>query len=569
MAKRQVKVPARFEVLATSRHPRLGIDYNPVTHAFTDTYLNPRDYAITVDDFPGKTLFKDGSEPDQQRPGTTHPHRSPDIYKLDCPADTTGWQFRLTGQPTRRLPVGPPPPKITAHGATNLLTTTGGFDEGREDNAWNWRFTVPGPGTYTVTVNRMSGATVNKTGTATLTIEDYLVVSIGDSFASGEGNPDVPGSPKGFDPDLGWWDVFFPPLALFHLSEAAYEWGKEQVAENLPQLARAGKVSIDMEPEPVWLEREGHRSLRSGHAYAAQLLEGLQQGVLVTFLPFARSHSEIQNGLIGPRIDDHTQIDGWIGDIGQIDELLHTIGARRINALLISIGANDIGAVNTLKNLVAGDAPVLGQNDATQARHDAEAAALAKLAALPAKFDDLAAALTVLNIGQIYLTEYPTTMFDDVNGNPAHGCEVFSGPQLNLSIRDADLVKSLASQLNNALADAAAKHHWIYINGIDQRFHGRGYCTPDGERYFVQCVESLLMQGDTEGTIHPNDLGHKAIGEAVAIHVREHTIDAPQLGGGVAALAGSGRTARSSVRTRPEGPPKGRSVSGASAQRRR
>ena len=42
----KVRVPARFVVETPSRHPRLGIDYNPVTHAFTDTYLNPRGYAI-------------------------------------------------------------------------------------------------------------------------------------------------------------------------------------------------------------------------------------------------------------------------------------------------------------------------------------------------------------------------------------------------------------------------------------------------------------------------------------------------------------------------------------------
>jgi hypothetical protein len=539
MATPTLRVPARFDVLAVSRHPRLGIDYNPVTHAFADTYLNPRSYAITVDDFPGKTLFKEGSEPDQQRPGATNPHRSPDIYKLDCPADTTGWQFHLTGRPARRLPVGPPPPEITERGATNLVSTTGVFDEGREDNAWNWRFTVPGPGTYTVTVNRMSGATVNKTAAATLTIADYLVVSIGDSFASGEGNPDVPGSPRGFDVDLSWWDVIYPPGAIYDLSAAALESGWEWVTTHMPQLARGGGLTIDMEPDPVWLEKEVHRSLRSGHAHAAQLLEDLQHGTVVTFLPLARSHSEIPNGLIGPRVSDHTQIDSWINNIGQIDELVHTIGARRIDALLISIGANDIGATATLKNLVTGDFPILGDGDPTQARHDAEKAALAKLAELPGKLDDLAGALSVLNVGQVYLTEYPTGIFDDVNGTPAHGCEVFSGPQLNLSVQDAALVQTLAGLLNDALAAAAVKHHWIYVNGVDQRFSGHGYCTPD--RYFVQCVESLLMQGDTDGTVHPNYLGHKAIGEVVAESVQRNTINPPQIIG-VAAPAGNDQT---------------------------
>jgi len=73
--KNRVRVKPRFAVEAVSRHPRLGIDYNPVTHVFTDAYVNPRSYAITVEDFPGKTLAIDNSEPEQQRPGsgTHHP----------------------------------------------------------------------------------------------------------------------------------------------------------------------------------------------------------------------------------------------------------------------------------------------------------------------------------------------------------------------------------------------------------------------------------------------------------------------------------------------------------------
>src|SRR5205807_4965650 len=247
----------------------------------------------------------------------------------------------------------------------------------------------------TVTVNRMSGSTVSKTGTATLTIEDYLVVSIGDSAASGEGNPDVPGTPKGFDPDLSWWDVFIPPLGLYHITEAAAEKVKEALAENEPQIARYGKWEIDMEPDPVWLEKNAHRSLRTGHAYAARLLEKPQEGTVVTFLPFGRTGSEIPNGLLGPRTDGSKQNDPWIGNIGQIAEIVHTIGTRRIDAVLIYVGVDDMNGPSTVENLVTGDNAILGQGDATQARKDAQTAAEKKLAALPEKFDALAGALAV------------------------------------------------------------------------------------------------------------------------------------------------------------------------------
>lgn len=366
-----------------------------------------------------------------------------------------------------------------------------------------------------MTVNRMIGNVIDESKAATLTIEDLLVVSIGDSAASGEGNPDVPGIPKGFDYSFSWWDVLIIP-GFYHLTEAALNWAHDQLAENETQLARDGNMTIAMDPSPVWLESLAHRSLRSGHAFAAGLLENLTAGTVVTFLPFGRTGSEIPNGLIGPRTSGSRQADPWIGNIGQIAEVANTLGQRQIDALLIYVGADDMHVAHTLESLVTGDAPILGQNDATQARKDATAAGKANLAALGGKLDQLATALKSLNVSQVYLTEYPTGLFDDKNGNPAHGCEVFSGPDLNLSVQDATLVKNLAQQLNAELATAANRHNWIYVGGIDQAFNGHGYCTSGDRRYFIQCAESLVTQGDTDGTIHPNYLGHETIGRIVA-----------------------------------------------------
>jgi hypothetical protein len=70
---------------------------------------------------------------------------------------------------------------------------------------------------FVKTVRRFSGSFRE----ALQELRDLLVVSIGDSAASGQGNPDIPGSPEGFDPDIAWWEVFFPPLVLYELSKAA------------------------------------------------------------------------------------------------------------------------------------------------------------------------------------------------------------------------------------------------------------------------------------------------------------------------------------------------------------
>ena len=269
-------------MVAASRHPRLGIDYSSVSHTFSDAYLNPRSYRIDVNAFPGKILDMPAGDI-QQRPGS-NPHHVESVWELRVPPGTTGWEFSLTGQPARRLPVGPKPPPVSAKGATRLTTARGVFHEERDDNAWNWHFSVPGPGTYTVTVRTMKGTTPLATRTHTLVLEDLLVVSIGDSAASGQGNPDIAGSPADFDPDISWWEVFVPPLFLFKLTEAAYDWCKNEIKKKLTTLARKYSWTIDMDPAPVWLEPPVWRSLRSGHAGGACLAEERDKGTVITFL---------------------------------------------------------------------------------------------------------------------------------------------------------------------------------------------------------------------------------------------------------------------------------------------
>ncbi|MCX5599269.1 GDSL-type esterase/lipase family protein [Streptomyces phaeochromogenes] len=523
----QVLVPSRFRIEAASRHPRLGRDYDPATHSYRASYVNPAAYTITVDAFPGKTLlFNKGDI--QHRPGTD-PRDARDIWRLDGPKDTTGWQFKIEGRPARKMPFGPRPPRFTAEHTTRLVTMKGEFHEDRDTNAWNWHINVPGPGTYVVAVTRLRGANTAAPRVATLDVEDLLVVSIGDSAASGQGNPDVPGEPRGFDPDLSFWDILNPASGLFKLTKAAVNWAADLIKTKFTSAARLGDAKIAMDPAPVWLEPLAYRSLRSGPAHAARLLEDRGKGRLITFLSFGRTDSTILNGLIGPRRSDGRPGDRWAGNLGQLDELARTIGRRHIHAVLIYIGVNDVGVSGNLTDLVAADlvgSDTLG--DPTRNRKAVEARAKVNLAALPEKIQTLATALTRLDVGQVYLTEYPTSLFDDAAGNPQAGCGVFTNPGMNLSRQDAVLVKSLAEKLNAALKAAATAHGWFYVSGIAAAFKGHGYCA--GKTFFVGAEESMLLQGDTEGMVHPNPEGSRIIGEMIAAAVRQHTVNTPRPG---------------------------------------
>lgn len=507
-----------------SRHPRRDRDYSAVTHAFSDRYLEPRRYGITVDAFPGKLLLQPRA--DQQLPPGGDPDSLQDIWMLELPKGTTGYEFSLTGQPARKRPVGPRPPRFTAKASTRLVTLRGVFREQRDDNAWNWRVDVPGPGTYEVSVRLRNQTGVGAPRTAKLVLRDLLVVSIGDSAASGQGNPDIPGEPKGFDPDLSWWEVFVPPLALFKLGKEALEWSYNALKKKATTLVRLGGLTIPMDPEPKWLEPRAYRSLRSASAHAARLLEERSKGTVVTFLPFGRTGSGIPDGLLGPRTADGKSIDRWIGDIGQIEEVRRTVGKRRIDALLIYIGVNDVGVAARLTNLISGDNPLAGGGSDSANRLVVQQEGERNLAALPERLADLAEGLSQLNVKTVYLIEYPTSLFDRADGTVGAGCGVFSSDfDLDLTRKDAVLVRSLAEQLNGVLAAEADKHGWIYVGGVAEGFTGHGYCLNRG-RYFIQAEESLGLQGDTEGTIHPNPDGVEVIAECIRKAVKKHTVDA-------------------------------------------
>ena len=135
-------------------------------------------------------------------------------------------------------------------------------------------------------------------------IKDYLVVSMGDSYSSGEGNP------------------------------TNYVAGTEDSA---PDANGAG-----WSEGGYWDYVNCHRSTRSGQANAAIDLEQADPHSSVTFIYLACSGAQVDNGILGIK-------DGNSGipeqpQAKQAYDL--TIGkGRKIDALMLGIGGNDIGFV--------------------------------------------------------------------------------------------------------------------------------------------------------------------------------------------------------------------------------
>ena len=385
---------------------------------------------------------------------------------------------------------------------------------------------LPGEGTYEIWLRVVFSDNRQGERRARFRLRDWFIVSLGDSAASGEGNPDMVGT-----------------IGL----------GGGTVCEGVTTASIARDWEPQMSNEPVWIEREAHRSMRSGPALAALAVQQAQGSTLsgpgtvtldkVVFASFARSGADITDGLISAQ--QHP--DDYIG-VGQLEECRRTAASRRIDALMISIGGNDIGFSGVLTDLVRGDLPdsvwnvAFSGNDA--AARQAVADRLDRLlgVGLPAgqpgelevRFNTLRREVDALRqdpgVDEVYISGYPTAPFSnrDANGDlEFRSCGIFLGPDLSISVGDNAVLESRGQQLNDLIRRKAEEFGWHYVDVADE-FQGHGYCSSDDSTFWVRAEESCRRQGDFRGTMHPNYRGHAVYALALATALREHTFVPPR-----------------------------------------
>ncbi|MDX1616163.1 MAG: hypothetical protein R3300_17760 [Candidatus Promineifilaceae bacterium] len=333
-------------------------------------------------------------------------------------------------------------------------------------------------------------------------LRDFLVVAIGDSYFCGEGTPDKPGKVSSVA------GAVTCNLATF----------TKFLAEKTP-------LHVPMEREAQWQEEKVHRSHQSGPSLAVTDVQVPSLGAIITFLNFSRSGSSVEQGLLNPRPQDE-----WT-ELGQIEELKQTVGERPIDALLISVGGNDIEFSDRLIDLIRDDLVLAGAGDGLVGddemnRRQEVAEARRKLQELPERMNRLAEAIEPLEAKQVYLVEYPTAQFDSINENGdvvvSSGCGIFDGPDMDIDGRDAQAIKESGRRLNQTLSQAAHRHGWIMVGGIAEAFAGHGLCSP--EPYFISAEESCRTQGDFKGTLHPNRQGHRVYGGCIRKALNRYTV---------------------------------------------
>lgn len=375
-------------------------------------------------------------------------------------------------------------------------------------------------------------------------VEDLLVVALGDSYAAGEGNPELP-QVEGLRA-AAWADAPGDPAA-----EAAHA--------------------------------AAHRSTASWPAVAALALERGDPATSVTFVSVAATTASVAAGVLGAQ--------PGVADASQLEQVAKVVGGRRIDLLLLSIGGNDIGFARIVRGLVDADRladPVCYGTDleniwaaaqdgdwgrgsalrlslpwglGCRATRTPGGPTLRGLGGLPAELDRLAAAVEeALHPGAVFLMEYP----DPTGSGSGHAqCREIVGDvtppfgfhEISRSEQDQGLAR-VVQPLNRALAEAAARHGWTLVGGIAAAFAaGHGYCaatphyaggTPGGGlgenidgwyrhpasqeasdlsasagvSWYRTAGQSMALQGpgsawETMGTLHPNELGQLAMARAL------------------------------------------------------
>ena len=200
-------------------------------------------------------------------------------------------------------------------------------------------------GRTTVATVDVSSSEGGQRVSAEIAVRDIFIAGLGDSIASGEGNPDRPIALS----DEGFCFRSYLGTAssqYFRPSRAGYKGGRACEAPDTLQ--------VWQKQSALWLNSACHRSLYSYQTRTALALAVQYPHIAVTYLPLACTGATIADGLFGSQrareclpTKSANTCSGSVN--GQLTELREAVTAakrrqpdRKLDLVLLSIGANDI-----------------------------------------------------------------------------------------------------------------------------------------------------------------------------------------------------------------------------------
>jgi len=384
-----------------------------------------------------------------------------------------------------------------------------GEEVGVETRCDGFEYDFPAEGAYPVSLVVEDGSGEQMEQSQIVEVRDLLIFGIGDSYGSGEGSPDID--------------------------------------EREPGGAR-------------WQNRECHRSSRSGQVRAAQMIEEADPHTSVTFVHVACSGGRIYRALLESY--EGIEPDGT-PPIPQIERVAELAGDAEVDALFVSIGGNDINFSMIVEACILGTDCHLGSPGVDQALQSTAEWACGFLESYeddckayldPDTIDvDLLDARRIFEIGstdqdglddlpdnydaldeaivdtlgvdpsRVFLTEIPDVTRDEFGDLCAWPTEL-PGYQETLRVA-AQQVPGITKaemewastyvlvELRAAMRAAAEEHGWQFVDSVDARFEGHGYCSD--VPWMIRLQNTFSFQGDPWGALHPNPAGFDAYGDAI------------------------------------------------------
>lgn len=331
-----------------------------------------------------------------------------------------------------------------------------------------------GLGLHRVAVTATKDGVVTGAGVGRIELQDLLVVGLGDSNGSGEGNPDITASSR-----------------------------------------------------PLWVDPRCNRSHHSYQARTASALEHASDDTSVTFVHLACSGASILEGMIGSYRGINDPGEDWAAALlPQVLQLKNLVGKRPVDAVIVSIGVNDLRFGAIVKRCI--EEPSCWATKRLPGAKPTQTVAQAVqgwLGKLPSRYDKLAAALTQAKIPaqRVYITQY----FDSLRDERGKICDplisVATKTRLAFSKQEAEWAyDDFLRPLNAAVANAARKHGWHLVPAPSQ-FRTHGYCSADS--WIVSLSWSAWRQWSLEGAMHATPSGHQAQAVAVVAALKRNGID--------------------------------------------
>jgi hypothetical protein len=382
---------------------------------------------------------------------------------------------------------------------------------------------IPYPSGAEVFVESGTGVTAQ----TVIKVRDIFIVGLGDSFGSGEGNPDHP--------------VRFSEkraVSYGRISDEVVLAGYPARLGNWTEIGDRGFTNSAAR----WLDRACHRSL-----YAYQMRAALQLALedpqrAITFAGFACSGAEITHGLFltykgnewvespptlsqisaaaeaqcedrDARSMDYPEAYHMRGRIellkgGLVLRRCDPENARKIDLILLSIGGNDIGFARLVANAVLSDRTMLRRLGGWFGQVFNPSDVEGPLAELAYRYKALDRAIhNVLHVpwdetDRVILTAYPgMALLEDgksVCPDGRLGMDVL--PHFHLSAARALAGERIAGQLYAVMRKAAKARGWRLVDGHRRQFLGRGICARGN---YFEAAEDLRLPRKLDGYWQP------------------------------------------------------------------